>query len=355
MNTRPGSSAPSQNNAGVPDRRQFLAAGVGLLAAPSFFGKAQAGEGGNRVAPAVQPGGPQAPTATGAQPDPGASSRTVTLNNGVQMPILGLGVYQMNAEECERSVLDAIEAGYRMIDTAAAYRNEEAVGKALKRTDVPREQLFVTTKLWVSDATYDKAKPAFDRSMKLLGLDYLDLYLIHQPFNDIYGAWRAMQELHKEGRIKAIGVSNFHPDRVMDLIAHNEVKPAVNQIETHVFNQQIEAQKFLQEQSVQMECWAPFAEGRNDMFQNEVLRSIGGKYGKTIAQVIVRWLTQRGIVAIPKSSRKERIIENSNVFDFQLSAEDLAEIAKLDTGKSLFFDHRDPQVVRMLTRSRTNR
>lgn len=354
MTTRPQSTTRSQDYAGVSDRRQFLATGVSLLAAPSLFGKVHVGDGGNQGAPAAQPGGPQAPPATGTQPDVGASARTVTLNNGVKMPILGLGVYQMNAEECERSVLDAIQAGYRMIDTASAYRNEEAVGKALKRSDVPREQLFVTTKLWVSDATYDKTKPAFDRSMKLLGLDHLDLYLIHQPFNDIYGAWRAMQELLKEGRIKAIGVSNFHPDRLMDLIAHNEVKPAVNQIETHVFNQQIAAQKFLQEQNVQMECWAPFAEGRNNLFQNEVLKSIGDKYGKTVAQVVVRWLTQRGIVAIPKSSRKDRIIENANVFDFQLSAEDLAEIAKLDTGKSLFFDHRDPQVVKMLTRSRSN-
>jgi diketogulonate reductase-like aldo/keto reductase len=277
------------------------------------------------------------------------------LNNGVEMPILGLGTYQMNAEECERSVSDAIQAGYRLFDTASAYGNEEALGKAVKQSDVPREQLFVTTKLWVTDATYEKTKLAFDRSMKLLGLDYLDLYLIHQPYNDVYGAWRAMQELHREGRIKAIGVSNFHPDRVMDLIAHNEVKPAVNQIETHVFHQQTAAQQFLQEQNVQMESWAPFAEGRNNMFQNEVLKAIGGKYGKSVAQVIVRWLTQRGVVAIPKSVRKERIIENFNVFDFQLSAEDLAEIAKLDTGKSAFFDHRDPQVVRMLTRERSNR
>ena len=271
------------------------------------------------------------------------------------MPILGLGTYQMTGEECERGVVDAINAGYRLIDTATLYRNEEAVGKALKRTDVPRDQLFVTTKLWITDATYDKAKPAFERSMKLLGLDYLDLYLIHQPFNDIYGAWRALQELHKEGRIKAIGVSNFHPDRVMDLIANNEVKPAVNQMETHVFNQQIEAHKFFEEETVRMECWAPFAEGRNNMFQNEVLKSIGDKHGKTIAQVIIRWLTQRGIVAIPKSSRKDRIIENANVFDFKLTAEDLAAIAKLDTGKSLFFDHRDPQTVRMLTGVRLNR
>jgi len=287
--------------------------------------------------------------AIGMQPQPEAGTQTVTLNNGVEMPILGLGVFQMNAEECERSVSDAIQAGYRLFDTASAYGNEEAVGKAVKRSGVPREQLFVTTKLWVRDATYEKTKPAFDRSMTLLGLDYLDLYLIHQPYNDVYGAWRAMQELHREGRIKAIGVSNFHPDRVMDLIAHNEVKPAVNQIETNPFYQQTSAQTFLQEQRVQMESWAPFAEGRNNLFQNEALLAIGKKYGKSVAQVVVRWLTQRGVVAIPKSVRKERIVENFSVFDFQLSPEDLAEIAKLDTGKSAFFDHRDPQVVRMIS------
>lgn len=353
MNTQSTNQSPPQLNGRVSDRRQFLATGVSLLAAPVLIPKAHATGGAAQPAPAALPGTPQAPPASGTQHDP--SSRTITLNNGVKMPILGLGVYQMSAEECERSVVDAIQAGYRMVDTAAAYRNEEAVGKGVKASGVPREQLFITTKLWVSDATYDKTKVAFDRSMKLLGLDYLDLYLIHQPFNDIYGAWRAMQELYKEGRIKAIGVSNFHPDRVMDLIANNEVKPAVNQIETHVFCQQIAAQKFLLEEKVQMECWAPFAEGRNNMFQNEVLKSIGDKYGKTVAQVIVRWLTQRGIVAIPKSSRKDRIIENAKVFDFQLSAEDLAEIAKLDTGKSLFFDHRDPQTVRMLTGARRNR
>lgn len=351
MDTRPQRTSQVQHGAGLTCRRQFLATGVSLIAAPSLLGAVRFGD----TQDQSQPEGRPTPFAGGAQPAADESSRTVTLNNGIKMPILGLGVYQMNAEECERSVIDAIQAGYRMIDTASAYRNEEAVGKGLKASGVPREQLFVTTKLWVPDVTYDKAKLAFDRSLKLLGLEYLDLYLIHQPFNDIYGAWRAMQELLKEGRIKAIGVSNFHPDRVMDLIAHNEVKPAVNQVETHVFNQQIAAQKFLQEQNVQMESWAPFAEGRNNMFQNEVLKSIGDKYGKTVAQVVVRWLTQRGVVAIPKSTRKERIIENANVFDFQLSAEDLAEIAKLDTGKSLFFDHRDPQVVRMLSGSRRNR
>lgn len=350
MTTHVPNNSPLQGHSAFSDRRQFLAAGVGLLTAPMLMRRAE-GAGQARQASPTSNG--EVSHATAAQPQTGAGAPTVTLNNGVKMPILGLGVYQMtNSEECERSVLDAIEAGYRLFDTASAYRNEEAVGKALKRTDVPREQLFVTTKLWVSDTTYDKAKLAFDRSMKLLGLEYLDLYLIHQPFNDVYGAWRAMEELHRAGRIKAIGVSNFHPDRVMDLISHNEVKPAVNQIETHVFCQQIAAQKFLQEQNVQIESWGPFAEGRNNMFQNEVLKSIGAKYGKSVAQIIVRWLTQRGVVAIPKSSKKERIIENFNVFDFQLSAEDMAEIAKLDTSKSAFFDHRDPQVVKMLTRPR---
>jgi diketogulonate reductase-like aldo/keto reductase len=343
--------ARSLRDAGVSDRRQFLAAGISLIAAPVLMGKVRVGDWASQAAPASDPHSTEMPRGAGTQPD----TRTVTLNNGVEMPILGLGVYQMNAEECERSVSDAIQAGYRLFDTASAYGNEEALGRAVKRSDVPREQLFVTTKLWVTDATYEKTKPAFDRSMKLLGLDYLDLYLIHQPYNDVYGAWRAMQELHREGRIKAIGVSNFHPDRVMDLIAHNEVKPAVNQIEANPFHQQTSAQTFLQEEGVQMESWAPFAEGRNNLFQNEVLQAIGGKYGKSVAQVIVRWLTQRGVVAIPKSVRKERIIENFDVFDFQLTAEDLAEIAKLDTGRSAFFDHRDPQVVRMLTRGRSNR
>jgi diketogulonate reductase-like aldo/keto reductase len=287
--------------------------------------------------------------AIGMQPQPQAGTQTVVLNNGVKMPILGLGVYQMNPEECERSVSDALQTGYRMIDTASAYNNEEAVGKAVKRSEVPRQQLFVTTKLWVTDAGYDKTKRAFDSSLEKLGLEYIDLYLIHQPFNDVYGAWRAMEELYRAGRIRAIGVSNFHPDRLMDLMLHNEVKPAVNQIETNPFHQQTSAQKFLQEEGVQMESWAPFAEGRNNLFQNDALLAIGKKHGKSVAQVVVRWLTQRGVVAIPKSVRKERIVENFSVFDFQLSPEDLAEIAKLDTGRSAFFDHRDPQVVRMIS------
>lgn len=274
----------------------------------------------------------------------------IKLNNGVNMPILGFGVFQMtDLEECERSVFDAIQAGYRLIDTAASYENEEAVGKGIKRSGVPRQELFVTTKLWLADAGYEKTKRAFDRSLQRLGLDYLDLYLIHQPYGDVYGSWRAMEELYRAGRVKAIGVSNFHPDRLIDLILHNEVKPAVNQIETHPFHQQVETQKFLQEQNVQIESWGPFAEGRNNIFHNEVLQSFGGKYGKSVAQVILRWLTQRGVIAIPKSVRKERIVENLNIFDFQLSAEDMAAIAKLDTGQSAFFDHRDPEVVKRLS------
>jgi len=273
----------------------------------------------------------------------------VLLNNGVEMPILGFGVYQVtDPNECETSVFEAINAGYQLIDTAQAYGNEEAVGKAIKKSGVAREELFITTKLWVSDVSYDKAKKAFEKSLKNLGLDYLDLYLIHQPYGDVHGAWHAMEELYKEGRIRAIGISNFQPDRVMDMIVFNEVVPAVNQIETHPFNQHVETQKFLVENKVQIESWGPFAEGRNDIFKNELLASIGKKYNKSIAQVILRWLTQRGVVVIPKSVRKERIIENLNIFDFKLSPEDMEAIASLDTGKSLFFDHRDPAIVKWM-------
>ncbi len=278
--------------------------------------------------------------------------QTVTLNNGVQMPILGFGVFQIrDAGECERSVLEAIQTGYRLIDTAAAYGNEEAVGRAIQRSSVPREELFITTKLWISDAGYESAKKAFERSMRRLQLDYLDLYLIHQPYGDVHCTWRAMEELYHEGRIRAIGLSNFYPDRVMDIIVHHQVPPAVNQIETHPFNQQIETQKFLQENGVQIESWGPFAEGRNNLFQNELLLSLAGKYQKTVAQIVLRWLIQRGVVAIPKSVHKERIIENFNVFDFELSSEDMAVIATLDTKTSSFFDHRDPNIVKMLSQA----
>jgi 2,5-diketo-D-gluconate reductase A len=273
--------------------------------------------------------------------------QTVELNNGVKMPLLGFGVFQVpDPQECENSVFEAIKAGYRLIDTAAAYMNEEAVGKAIQRSGVPREELFITTKLWVQDASYEGAKQAFETSLKKLGLDYLDLYLIHQPFGDVYGAWRAMEELYKEGRIKAIGVSNFQPDRLIDLIVHNDVVPAVNQVETHPFHQQIAEQQFMVDNKVQIEAWGPFAEGKNDLFHNELLASIGKKYQKSIAQVVLRWVTQRGVVAIPKSVRPERMAENFNVFDFELSPEDMQAIATLDTKNSAFFDHRDPKMVK---------
>ena len=273
----------------------------------------------------------------------------IVLNNGVEMPILGFGVFQVrDTEVCERSVYEAIQTGYRLIDTAASYLNEDAVGKAIKRSGVAREELFVTTKLWIQDAGYERTKKAFEKSLHKLQLDTLDLYLIHQPFGDVYGSWRAMEELYREGRIRAIGVSNFQPDRIMDLIVHNEVVPAVNQIETHPFNQQIETQKFLQENNVQIESWGPFAEGKNNIFQNELLLSIAGKYRKTVAQVILRWLTQRGVVVIPKSVRKERIEENFNIFDFELGNEDMDAIISLDMKVSSFFDHRDPETVKRL-------
>jgi 2,5-diketo-D-gluconate reductase A len=274
----------------------------------------------------------------------------VVLNNGLEMPILGFGVFQVpDLEECERSVSDAIEVGYRLIDTAASYGNEEAVGKAIQKSGVARDEIFITTKLWIQDAGYESTKQAFQRSLDKLKLDYLDLYLIHQPYGDVYGAWRAMQELYREGRIKAIGVCNFYPDRLIDLIVHNEVVPAVNQIETHPFHQQIETQKFLKENNVQIESWGPLAEGKNNIFHNDVLLSIAGKYGKSVAQVILRWLTQRGVVAIPKSVHKERMSENFNVCDFELSADDMDAVAMLDSKQSAFFDHRDPAMVKALS------
>lgn len=265
------------------------------------------------------------------------------------MPILGFGVFQVtDLAECERSVLDAINSGYRLIDTAQSYGNEEAVGRAIKNSSVPREELFITTKLWIQDKGYEGTKQAFESSLSKLQLDYLDLYLIHQPFGDVYGEWRAMEDLYKEGKVRAIGVSNFHPDRLTDLIVHNEVVPAVNQIETHPFHQQMDAQSFLIENNVQIESWGPFAEGKNDIFSNELLLSIAAKHNKSVAQVILRWLTQRGVVAIPKSVRKERMEENINIFDFQLSAEDMDAIKTLDTKASSFFDHRDPAMVKWL-------
>jgi len=279
----------------------------------------------------------------------------VKLNNGVEMPILGFGVFQVtDLAECERSVVDAIETGYRLIDTAASYMNEEAVGKAIKSSGIKREELFITTKLWIQSNGYEGTKKAFENSLKRLQLDYLDLYLIHQPFGDIYGEWKAMQDLYKEGKVRAIGVSNFHPDRLIDLIIHNEIVPAVNQIETHPFHQQIETQKFLEENKIQIESWGPFAEGKNNIFHNELLLSIGKKYNKSIAQVILRWLTQRGIVAIPKSVRRERMEENFKSLDFELSAEDMEAIKTADTKASAFFDHGDPAVVKWLGERKLN-
>lgn len=274
----------------------------------------------------------------------------VILNNGVEMPLLGFGVFQMtDHSECEQSVYDAIMAGYRLIDTAASYLNEAAVGNAIKRSGIAREDLFITTKLWVQDTGYERTKKAFENSLKRLQLDYLDLYLIHQPFGDVHGSWRAMEELYREGKVHAIGVSNFHEDRLIDLIIQNEVVPAVNQVETHPFNQQIENAKFMNENNVQIESWAPFAEGKNDLFQNELLVSIAEKVNKSVAQVVLRWLTQRQVVVIPKSVRKERIIENFNIFDFELSQEDMASITTLDTKQSLFFSHRDPEMVKWIS------
>jgi 2,5-diketo-D-gluconate reductase A len=279
----------------------------------------------------------------------------VVLNNGIEMPLLGFGVFQINdLQECENSVYEALATGYRLIDTAAAYGNETAVGQAIKRSGVAREELFVTTKLWVQDTGYENTRRAITRSLERLQLDYLDLYLIHQPYGDVYGAWRAMEALYAAGTVRAIGVSNFPPDRVMDLIVHNKVVPAVNQIETHPFCQQIETQKFLAENNVQIESWGPFAEGRNDIFANELLLAIAARYNRSVAQVILRWLIQRRVVAIPKSVRKARIVENFNIFDFELGAEEMAAIATLDTKTSSFFDHRDPAMVKWLGEAKRN-
>ncbi|MGW7439229.1 aldo/keto reductase [Streptomyces sp. NPDC054849] len=274
--------------------------------------------------------------------------QTVTLNNGVEMPVLGFGVYQIPPEETECAVSDALAAGYRSLDTAAAYVNEEAVGRAIRSSGIPREELFVTTKLWVSDAGEDKAKRAFDTSLWKLGLDYLDLYLIHQPYGDVYGSWRAMENLHHEGLIRAIGVSNFYPDRLVDLIDHNEVTPAVNQVETHPFFQRTADQELMRERGVQIESWGPFAEGRNSLFTDPHLGEIAAAHGKSVAQVVLRWLIQRGVVVIPKSVRADRMAENLDVFDFELTDDQMAAIATLDTGASLFLDHRDPAVVNQL-------
>ena len=275
----------------------------------------------------------------------------LTLNDGNKMPILGYGVYQVEPAEAQRCVEDAISVGYRLIDTAQAYQNEEGVGAAVKTAlsgGVKREELFITTKLWISDAGEEKALKAFDASMKKIGLDYLDLYLIHQPYGDIYGSWRAMKRLKDEGRVRSIGVSNFNPGQIMDFAINNEIKPAINQIECNPFYQQLAAQANLKELGIAMQSWAPFGEGRKDMFGNAVLKMIAQKQGRSVAQVILRWLVQRGIVVIPKSVSKERMAENFNIFDFSLSEADMQTIAGLDDGTSLFFDHGDPQIVKML-------
>ena len=271
------------------------------------------------------------------------------LNNGVELPVLGFGVFQIaDLKECERAVVDAIESGYRLIDTAASYLNEEAVGRGIRASSVDRKDLFITTKLWIQRNGYEGTKRAFESSLKRLQLDYLDLYLIHQPFGDVYGEWRAMEELYSQGKARAIGVSNFHSDRVMDLMIHNNVRPAVNQIEVNPFNQQIETLKFLQENNIAAEAWAPFAEGKNNIFRNEVLSAIGEKYRKSVAQVILRWLTQRGIIVVSKSIRKDRMVENLDVLNFELTAEEMNSIKTLDTATSSFFDHRDPKMVKWL-------
>lgn len=273
---------------------------------------------------------------------------TVKLNNGIEMPILGYGVYQVTPEECERCVLDALSVGYRSVDTAQVYFNEEGVGNAISKCGIPRDELFITTKVWVSNAGYEKAKASIDESLRKLQSDYIDLLLIHQPFGDYYGTYRAMEEAYKAGKVRTIGVSNFYPDRLVDLAECCEIKPAVNQVETHVFNQQIEPQKIMDEYGIRVMSWGPFAEGKNDFFTNELLKTIGEKYGKSVAQVALRYLIQRDVIVIPKSTHKERMIENMDVFDFSLSEEDMQAITTLDQKKSLFLSHTDPEIVKWM-------
>ncbi len=273
--------------------------------------------------------------------------KNIVLNNGVEMPQVGYGVYQVSPEECERCVSDALKVGYRMIDTAQSYHNEDGVGAAVKKSGIPRGDLFLVSKIWISNYGYEKAKASIDESLRRLGTDYIDLMLLHQPFCDRYGAYRALEEAYKEGKLRAIGVSNFYPDHFIDLTSNVEIVPAVNQVETHVFDQQIEAQKYMKEFGTHMMAWAPLAEGRNNFFTNTVLEGIGRKYGKSVAQVALRWLVQRDVIIIPKSTHVERMEQNLDIFDFTLSDDDMAEISRLDTATSLFFDHHDPQTVKM--------
>ena len=273
--------------------------------------------------------------------------KTVRLSNGIEMPQIGYGVYQVTPQECERCVTEALEMGYRMIDTAQAYANEEGVGNAVRKSGIDRKDIFLVTKVWISNYGYERAKASIDESLRKLQTDYIDLMLLHQPFCDRYGAYRALEEAYKEGKLKAIGVSNFYPDHLIDLASNVEVKPMVNQVETHVFNQQIQPQKYMDELDCRIMSWGPLAEGRNGFFQNELLGKIGAKYGKSIPQVALRWLLQRGVIIIPKSTHKERMAQNLDILDFELSADDMAQIAMLDTGKSLFFDHHDGEVTKM--------
>jgi 2,5-diketo-D-gluconate reductase A len=276
--------------------------------------------------------------------------QTVTLNNGITMPVIGYGVFQIpDSQECTRCVIDAIQVGYRLIDTAASYMNEAAVGEGIKRAGIPREQLFVTTKLWVQHVGYERTLRAIDDSLARLQLDHLDLYLIHQPYGDVHGSWRAMQNAHRAGKLRAIGVSNFEPDRLMDITVFNEIKPTINQIEVNPFQQQEASVAFMRELGVQAEAWAPFAEGRNNLFQNDVLKAIAAKHGKSIGQVVLRWLIQREVIALAKSIRRERMAENLAIFDFALDTDDLNHIAKLDTRTSSFFSHRDPAIVKWMS------
>jgi len=283
-----------------------------------------------------------------------ATVPTVKLNNGVEMPVLGFGVFQIPADQTEQAVLDALATGYRLLDTARSYMNEAAVGSAIAAADVRREELFVTTKLWVEDQGEEPARRGFEASLERLGLDYVDLFLIHQPFGDYYGSWRAMEKLNGEGLARAIGVSNFYPDRLVDLIEHNEIAPAVNQVECHPFFQRVDYQELMRERGVQIESWGPFAEGRNNLFSDPTLSEIGAALGKSVAQVVLRWLTQRGVAVVQKSVRAERMRENFDVFDFQLSDDEIGRIAAMDRGESLFFDHHDPAIASQFANRRLN-